>query len=428
MPFALFVVAFFLLFLKSPDALTYPQFWAEDGAVFFKQQLGEVLPQVFVPYAGYLHVGPRLIAWLASHFSYSVSPLIYNISALCIDAACITHAALWASRIFGLYVVLIAFFVIPTAGDIFGSITNIQWFLQFFLVLALLAPNRPNFRTAKLANKLIYIPVIIVALSGPFSTLLAAFSIAIYMLRRMKRSGINILETRTFSVITDASAYLWSIFRKDILVVIFIGAAIQVVTMLSNEVRTPEASMALSLEQIKQLGLFFWPEHPYVSIVNRLLTPLHVLLLVVLATTTVSCLISAYKRPSPYIFLCGFLLIFGAIQPVMAYAKQQAYHTLAATSHYFYFWGVISFFIIGKFFASHVSPMRIPLFFVCVAIYIYTASIKPNYFRRAPLPNLNWENYAQRIQAGEKNVFVPLSPFSWHFVANPDNGYGNEHR
>lgn len=417
MPFALFVAAFFLLFLKSPDALTYPQFWAEDGAVFFKQQLGEVFPQVFVPYAGYLHVGPRLIAWLASHFSYSISPLIFNVSALCIDAACITYAALWASRIFGLYVVLISFFVIPTAGDIFGSITNIQWFLQFFLVLALLAPNW-SCSNAKIANKLIYIPVLIAALSGPFSTLLAAFTIAIYMLKGMKRSGVNFLETRNFSVITDASAYLWSIFRKDVLVVIFIGGAIQVAAMLSNEVRTPEASMALSLDQIKQLGLFIWPEHPYVSIVNRWFTPLHVLLLGIFVTTTVSCLISAYKRPRPYIFLCVFLLMYGAIQPVMAYSKQQANHTLAATSHYFYFWGVVSLFIIGRFLTSHVSPVRIPLFFVCFGVYIYMASIKPNYFRRAPLPNLYWENYAQRIAAGEKNVLIPLNPFSWHFVAN----------
>ncbi len=64
--------AFFLsvavVVLKTPDALRLPQFWAEDGAVFFSQQWGHLIPRIFVPYGGYLNVIPPhgSLLWLAT--------------------------------------------------------------------------------------------------------------------------------------------------------------------------------------------------------------------------------------------------------------------------------------------------------------------------------------------------------------------------
>jgi hypothetical protein len=56
-----------LLALRKPWALHTPQFWAEDGSIFMTQDdlLG---PRAFlVPYNGYLHLLPRLVAWIARH-------------------------------------------------------------------------------------------------------------------------------------------------------------------------------------------------------------------------------------------------------------------------------------------------------------------------------------------------------------------------
>src|SRR5712692_9123288 len=78
---------FCLLILRRPDAILNPQFWAEDGVVFFHDQLDIGFVQaLFNAYAGYLHVIPRSIAGFASVFPVAAHPLIYNVCALAIAA------------------------------------------------------------------------------------------------------------------------------------------------------------------------------------------------------------------------------------------------------------------------------------------------------------------------------------------------------
>ena len=45
------------LFFRRPDAFLNPQFWAEDGTVFFKSNFYNA-PSFFTPSAGYLHFIP----------------------------------------------------------------------------------------------------------------------------------------------------------------------------------------------------------------------------------------------------------------------------------------------------------------------------------------------------------------------------------
>ena len=117
--------------MKSPDAILRPQLWAEDGVIFYAEQFGKWSPQLFVPYAGYVNFIPRLIAWVASDITPAQIPLFYNLSAMLINAACITYAVGKMSPLFGTAVAITSFFLTPTIGDIFGTITNIQWFAQF---------------------------------------------------------------------------------------------------------------------------------------------------------------------------------------------------------------------------------------------------------------------------------------------------------
>lgn len=138
-----FVVATLLMVLKSPDALQRPQFWAEDGSVFFVGQLHQAWPQLFQPYSGYLHFLPRVIAWFASFLPVIDDPLVYNCSAMLIDAACVTFVTLRAGPHFGFAVVFLSFFLLPTDGEVFGTLTNVQWFVQIALLAAAFLPGRP---------------------------------------------------------------------------------------------------------------------------------------------------------------------------------------------------------------------------------------------------------------------------------------------
>ena len=56
-----------LLALRRPHELIAAQFWAEDGAIFFSQRLAlGPWHSIFVPYNGYQHLIPRLIAAAAA--------------------------------------------------------------------------------------------------------------------------------------------------------------------------------------------------------------------------------------------------------------------------------------------------------------------------------------------------------------------------
>jgi hypothetical protein len=61
------VVATALLLLRQLGAPALDTLWAEDGLIFLSDALaGGLRGTIAKPYAGYMHLLPRLVAWLAS--------------------------------------------------------------------------------------------------------------------------------------------------------------------------------------------------------------------------------------------------------------------------------------------------------------------------------------------------------------------------
>lgn len=172
-----------VLFLRRPDSLLNPQFWAEDGAIFFRDQLllGTAAALVH-PYAGYVHLVPRLVAAIASAFPPERQPLLYDASALAIAAACCSLFASPAYRFLirsdavrAIACVIAA--VLPFANELVGTIANVQWYLALAALLLLVHPaeRRTTIRTALAAiaialcvlsapQTIIFIPIAIVRL------------------------------------------------------------------------------------------------------------------------------------------------------------------------------------------------------------------------------------------------------------------------
>ncbi len=100
----------------------------------FLAQHGHLLPRIFDPADGQLHVLQRLIAWAASAFATLHAPLIYNLAALACGAAAL--ASLRNLEAFGLSfaIVLVTLVLVPTNGEVFGNLTNLEWLLQFYFV------------------------------------------------------------------------------------------------------------------------------------------------------------------------------------------------------------------------------------------------------------------------------------------------------
>lgn len=181
---------FLLLFLRRPDALTAPQFFAEDGVVFFHDQLLFGIRQaLWIPHAGYVLAVQRLTALLGSFLGSGLAPAVYNITALALSACCCAFFVLPVFRAVVRsdllrFVVCCLFAIAPDSAELIGTITQIQWFLQLIGILLLvrcwIREGEPHLVQRILEGLL----VLVLALSCPLMVL--AVPLALWLLLRRK--------------------------------------------------------------------------------------------------------------------------------------------------------------------------------------------------------------------------------------------------
>src|ERR1035437_2093481 len=118
-----------IIFLRKPDRFYAPQLFAEDGVIFFAGAYEHGWHSLLMPYAGYLHSLPRVIALLADSLDPLWVPAVYNYSAIFVILAVIAlifspRVHLPAKPILGLAVVLV-----PHTAEVYAHLTNMQWSL-----------------------------------------------------------------------------------------------------------------------------------------------------------------------------------------------------------------------------------------------------------------------------------------------------------
>lgn len=182
-----------LVFSRSPDLLLTARFFAEDGKVFYAQahDIG-FLHSLVVPYAGYLHLFPRLIAGVSLWLPLFYVPLLFNTAALMVQ--CITTIYLCSSRLRNaapLRVRLVAAFLylgLPHIGEVWGKLTNSHWHLAVLSFLILIAAP-PEGRSGKWFDR---VALVVGALSGPFCMLLLPVALMVAVYRRSSRTITNL--------------------------------------------------------------------------------------------------------------------------------------------------------------------------------------------------------------------------------------------
>jgi len=128
-------VIFVLLILRHPESVTHPQFWAEDGSVFFRWQLLHGLKTcLFQPHNGYLCVAQRLAAAFASWFPVYYVPLVYAICSAAAGAVCCSlfvlpmfRHILQSDRVRMAVCILMA--TAPRANELLGTLVNVPWYI-----------------------------------------------------------------------------------------------------------------------------------------------------------------------------------------------------------------------------------------------------------------------------------------------------------
>ncbi|MFN3302733.1 MAG: hypothetical protein ACK44A_03335 [Roseateles sp.] len=400
-----------LLALKAPDSLIQPQFWAEDGAIFFAQQWAGRQPPFFEPYAGYLHFLPRLTAWWPGSLPAALQPLAFNVSALVLETVLLTYCAmrLGNGRLMVSLWCILAFMLVPQAGDVFGTITNVQWFAQFAMVVATLrlaqdqeaAPRPTHGRFAE------YLMFVLCGLTGPFSMLWLG-SIALVGLAIAARGWM-----------TGAAPVRLPWLRPEFLVLLLVCALCQLLAMATSPIGTPEQESQMSPDLLAKLGLLNHDRHPYVAIVNMPGRAHHLGLLAVYGVLAATLLPAACRLRATGNLQGLAVLTFGACQPLAAYVKQQAAHTLATPSHYFLMLGAALIWL-GGMKAARLFHQQAILNLGAACVFALAYLKFPDYFRRAPLAMLGWPRTAAQLETlSGACQLVALNPLPWHALIPP---------
>ena len=169
--------------------LLKPQFWAEDGTVFYQQahEFG-FLHSVLIPYSGYLHLFPRLIAGLSLFLPLSFVPLFFNLAALAVQ--CLPAIYICTPRLENLgpfrVRLLLAFLCFGITGvhEVWGNLTNSQWQIALLSFLILIA-SPPQ---SRLGNWFDRVALGIGALTGPYCVLLLPIAVIVAFYRRSSRT------------------------------------------------------------------------------------------------------------------------------------------------------------------------------------------------------------------------------------------------
>lgn len=157
--------AIILVFFRAPYEFANPQLWAEDGTIFLSQARTLGFQSVVTPYAGYLHVLPRFIAFFAQLFPLANIPLVYFTASLLvlIFTCCYLAEVPWLPpklKIIFPFVILLA----PHNGEIFLTLTNIHWLCA--ILLPFIAFNTHRHGARHLIKTALLL--LVIGLSDPF--------------------------------------------------------------------------------------------------------------------------------------------------------------------------------------------------------------------------------------------------------------------
>ena len=373
-----------ILLLQRPDRFLRPQFWAEDGAVFFREAHLLGIASLVTPYNGYFHTAPRLVALAAEHLvAARFAPLLYFLASLTV--IWLVVVLLHLPRLGLRWPILPSMTLVaaPVLGEVYLNLTNVLWILLLAQILLLALPE-PGSRRGQVAEVAVHL---LCALTGPFVIfLLPVFFLRWYVLR----SGYALL----------------------LLVVALVSAVVQ--------------GMGLGTSRVA--GSFSWLNADFVRLIAR---PLHVVLhgprvemdpsllheQIALALITVLgtalLLLRAYRQrqvPAGVVLGSGVLVLVAVLISV----RNDPATLVGGGERYFHTFPVCALWAMLFFWEGARDWGRWGIWLAYVLLMSSTLLHLVEY-RAAPLQPLRWGRASACIDKGERCV-IPINPPGWNVV------------
>ena len=144
LPFISFLVVLLVLFYKRPDAFIHSQFWAEEGTVFFFDAYHYGFKTLFNTCAGYFHLYPRLVFWLAISFGIPFEYMPYVCCYAWLFIMFILLVYIWGrveldSKL--KFFIAISTVLLPLQAEVLMNLTNVQWIMALFPIIIFSSSN-----------------------------------------------------------------------------------------------------------------------------------------------------------------------------------------------------------------------------------------------------------------------------------------------
>lgn len=175
-----------ILFTRRPDVFQNPQFWAEDGKIWYEQAYHQGLFfSLTTPVAGYLQTICRLVATFSQLFPLAYAPLIFNLTAIVAKVLVVQFIlskrltnclpALWMRLL-----VAFLYLAVPHSYEAHGNLTNVQWHLALLSCFIIISTPAAT----KLWKTFDFIAIVVSTLSGPFCLFLLPIALIKYYYHR----------------------------------------------------------------------------------------------------------------------------------------------------------------------------------------------------------------------------------------------------
>lgn len=204
-----YVLAVALIASRRPDGLVNPQFWAEDGTVWFAQAYNQgPLSALLTPWTGYVQSFSRLVAAASLLVPFRHAPLVFNVAAVLAQAlapfflASSRFASILPDRRLRLLAALL-WIGAPNGFEIQSNVTNVQTHLALLSLLVVVADVAPTRAWATFD----VLALLLGGLSGPTCVLLVPVAaLAWWWDRRPRR--LVLLATLLVPAAVQATVYL----------------------------------------------------------------------------------------------------------------------------------------------------------------------------------------------------------------------------
>jgi hypothetical protein len=200
-----FTLAAIILFLRKPDAVLNPQFWAEDGQIFYYQSATLGLDSIFTPYVGYYHFIPRILSLIYISIIPTVDlPAAYNFTAWLVSALTFAFIAVSRIEVPCKWAFAICPLLMPHGGEVFINFTDIQWIVAPVLVIFCIEPPAQDRKTIVFECFL----AVVIGLTGPFSLMIFPLFCIRLAANKFARTDIPLFVAITLAAGIQAYALL----------------------------------------------------------------------------------------------------------------------------------------------------------------------------------------------------------------------------